>query len=115
MTIAYPSPGTLNKYGLTLDDFKRIIEAQGGVCPICQKVPNPSKRDGKIRWVIDHQHVKGWKNMPPEKRRLYVRGVCCWYDNRYFLSKGITPEKARNMIEYLTRFIQRLETMKGQG
>lgn len=113
MTIAYPSPGTLHKYGLTLEDFKRILEAQGGVCPICGLTPKPSKRDGKIRWVIDHQHVKGWKNMPPEKRRKYVRGVCCWYDNRYFLSKGITAEKARNVIDYLTNFLQRLETMKG--
>jgi len=109
MAIAYPSPGTLNKYGLTLDDFKRILEKQGGVCPICNKVPNPSKRDGKIRWVIDHYHVKGWKKMPPEKRKLYVRGICCWYCNRWYTAKGITIEKAQNIVMYLNRFAEQHE------
>ena len=109
MTIAYPSPGTLHKYGLTLDDFKRILEAQGGICPICGKVPNPSKRDGKIRWVVDHYHRRGWKQLPPEKRKQFVRGICCWFCNKYYLGKAITVEKSKNVTAYLERFENKLE------
>lgn len=102
--ISYPSAGTLNKYGLTQDDFRHILESQNGVCPICRHIPKPSKRDGKIRWVIDHYHVKGWKNMPPEKRKMFVRGITCWFCNRYYLGKSITIEKSKNVTAYLERF-----------
>lgn len=102
-----PSIRTLDKYGLTKEDFLEILESQGGECPICHKVPTPSKRDGKIRFVIDHYHAKGYAKLPPEKRKAYVRGLVCWYDNRYFLSKGITAEKAKNIITYLKEFERR--------
>ena len=99
-----PTEKTLEKYGLTERDFLEMLAAQDYKCPICGKTPNPSKRDGKIRFVVDHHHAKGWKKMPPERRKQYVRGLLCWYDNRYFLSKGITREKARAVGEYLANF-----------
>ena len=102
-----PLPKTLEKYGLTEKDFLAILDSQGNVCPICGRVPNPSKRDGKIRFVIDHYHAKRYAKLPPKKRQAYVRGLVCWYDNRYFLSKGITAEKARNIITYLEEFERR--------
>jgi hypothetical protein len=98
-----PTKATLKKYGMDEVDFIYLLEYQDYKCPICKKTPNPSK-DGKVRFVVDHYHAKGWKKMPPEERKRYVRGLLCWYDNRYFLSKGITPEKARSMVEYLMRF-----------
>lgn len=104
---AIPLPKTLAKYGLTEKDFLAILESQNGICPICHKIPNPSKRDGKIRFVIDHYHAKGYAKLPPEKRKAYVRGLVCWYDNRYFLSKGITAEKAKNITTYLEEFERR--------
>jgi hypothetical protein len=97
-----PTAGTLNKYGLTADDFIRIIESQNGVCPICEKTPSTG------RWNIDHQHVKGWKKMPPEKRKLYVRGIVCWFCNRYYMSKAINPSKAENIKAYLEAFNKRI-------
>jgi len=102
-----PTKKTLDKYGLTADDFVYMLEYQDYKCPICKKTPNPSK-DGKIRFVVDHFHAKGWKKMPPEERKKYVRGLLCWYDNRYFLSKGITPEKAQALFEYLRRFDEKI-------
>lgn len=108
MSIAYPTLGTLNKYGLTLEDFKYILESQNGVCPICGNTPKPSKRDGKIRWVIDHYHCRGWKKMPPEKRKLYVRGITCWFCNKYYLGRSITAEKSMNVTAYLKRFEERI-------
>jgi hypothetical protein len=94
----YPTQKTLDKYGLTRLDQKMILEAQGGVCPICEKVPTTG------RWVIDHHHVKGWKDMPPEKRKLYVRGITCWFCNRNYLAKAITPRKAENIKRYLENY-----------
>lgn len=99
--IDYPTDRTLEKYGLTREDFYSILERQGFVCPICGMVPTPSKTTGKRRWVIEHVHVRGWKDMPPEKKRTYIRGITCWRDNYFFLSKGITAELAANIITYL--------------
>lgn len=104
---AIPLPKTLAKYGLTEKDFLAILESQNGLCPICGRVPNPSKRDGKIRFVIDHHHAKGFSKMSPENRKKQVRGLTCWTCNRYFLYRGITKEKAKNIIVYLEDFERR--------
>lgn len=90
-----PSKATLKKYGLSLEEWQAILDKQGGVCPICKKVPTTG------RWVTDHFHVKGWKNLPPEKRKQYVRGVLCWTDNNRILTRGVTIEKLERAAEYL--------------
>lgn len=94
----YPTQQTLDKYGLSRSEFKTIIKAQGGTCPICEKIPSTG------RWVIDHQHVKGWKNLPPDERKKFVRGVTCWFCNRNYLAKAITPRKAENIKRYLETY-----------
>lgn len=97
----YPTQATLNKYGLTREEMRRILERQGYICPICEKTPTTG------RWVIDHEHVKGWKKMPSEKRKLYVRGVTCWFCNRNYLAKAMNKRKAKNIIEYLEAYALR--------
>lgn len=91
----YPTQNTLNKYGLTRPEFNIRLNLQGGTCAICKKIPTTG------RWYIDHEHVKNWKNMPPEKRKLYVRGILCYFCNRFYMAKAMTKEKAENIIEYL--------------
>ena len=93
-----PTKVTLKKYGLSEEEWQAILDSQGGVCPICGKAPSTG------RWVIDHYHVKGWKNMPPELRKLYVRGILCWFCNHSYVGRGITIQKAENMVSYLKRF-----------
>jgi hypothetical protein len=42
-------------YGITIEDYSRMFENQGGVCAIC-------KRPGDGRWsqlCVDHDHVTG--------------------------------------------------------
>ena len=95
--IIFPTEKTLEKYGLTAEDYQAMYEAQNGLCPICGKPP-------KKTFYVDHQHVKGWKNLPPEKRKLYVRGLLCYFCNRFYLAKAITPEKAQNIIKYLSDY-----------
>lgn len=93
-----PTKITLNKYGLSVTEWEAILEAQGGRCAICKKVPSTG------RFVTDHEHVRGWKAMPPEKRKLYVRGITCWWCNETLLARGVTVEKARNLVDYLHRY-----------
>lgn len=94
-TKEYPTDETLEKYGLSRLDFRMLLEVQNGVCPVCQKVPTTG------RWYIDHEHVKGWKKLPAEKRKLYVRGILCYFCNRFYLAKAMTTAKAENIIKYL--------------
>jgi hypothetical protein len=90
-----PSLPTLKRYGLSLEDWTKIAEAQNKACFVCEKVPT------KGRLCIDHEHVKGWKKMPPDQRKLYVRGLLCWVCNHYYLGRGITIPKAANVVRYL--------------
>lgn len=95
-----PTKATLQKYGLTLDDWKELYNLQGGLCPICER---PLEK----RTCVDHAHVKGWKKMDPEKRKLYVRGLLHWFCNHYYVGRSITVQKSRNVTSYLERFEKR--------
>lgn len=96
--IITPSKATLKKYGLSEADWRSILDAQGSVCFVCKREPS------KGRLCIDHEHVKGWKKMPPESRKLYVRGLLCWVCNHYYLGRGITLDKAHNVVKYLAEY-----------
>ena len=99
--IRMPSKTTLKKYGLTGQDYLLILKEQKYCCPICG---NPLTK----RTNIDHFHVRNWKKLPDEERKKYVRGVCCFFCNKYYLGKAITVKKAQNVVTYLERFERRL-------
>lgn len=99
--VVLPASTTTARYGWTLVDWLSMLESQGWVCPICGRAP----RTGK--YVTDHEHVRGWKNMPDEERALYIRGLTCWVDNRYLLARGISVQVALNVADYLQRFEDR--------
>jgi hypothetical protein len=96
--VKIPTQNTLKKYGLTEVEWLAILDSQGGVCPICQKVPMTG------RLVTDHLHIKGWKKMPPEMRKKYVRGLLCHFDNHYTLARSVTVDKAKRLVQYLENF-----------
>lgn len=100
MTPRTPTLATLNKYGLSEGDFFMLLAYQGGVCAICGKVPNG-------HWCIDHEHRKGWKKLPPGQRAACVRGILCWFCNHYYVGRGITIERAKNVVEYLQNYADR--------
>jgi hypothetical protein len=63
-----PSEKTLKKYGLSAGEWLDILELQGGVCAVCKKAPKSG------RYHIDHDHVRGWKDLPDEKRNSTSAG-----------------------------------------
>ena len=67
-------------YGLTPEDVAHMWEKQAGRCPLCF-VPLETKV-----WVIEHEHVKGFKKMPPEQKAQYFRGLLDGWCNHRVLS-----------------------------
>lgn len=107
--IRVPSKATLKKYGLSLKEWRSIVQRQGGRCGACGRVP------GSGRLVIDHEHVRGYRKLPPEKRRLYVRGLLDWTCNHYRLGKGATVDNLRGSAEYLERYYLRKRQAERAG
>lgn len=97
-----PKPATLKRYGLTLEEWEAILERQGGLCAICETLP----KSGRLH--IEHQHVKGWKKMPPNERKKWVRGLACFRCNTEYLGRSITVARARNVVSYLEAFDDKL-------
>lgn len=77
-----------NRYGMTLDEYDAMLEAQGDTCPICQRQfnPDPKKRDK----VIDHDHETG-----------KARGIVCAKCNAILGRTSRDVEILRRAIAYL--------------
>lgn len=100
-----PSKPTLDRYGLTLAEWLAYIPDDR--CPVCGNHP-PSGR-----FVTDHEHVKGWKDMPKAERRKYVRGVVCTVCNHFILTRYGTPAKHRGAADYLEAYERRKREQHG--
>ena len=98
-----PSQKTLDKYGLSSDEWVEIFKSQGEVCKICKK----ESKTGQ--YVTDHAHVKNYKKLHPEERKKYVRGILCWWDNKQIVGRGVTIEKLQNAITYLLEFEKKIK------
>lgn len=51
------------RYRLTVEDYDRLAESQGGVCAICRRVPPTSRL---LKFSVDHDHATG-----------EIRGLLC--------------------------------------
>lgn len=80
-----------------------MAEAQRWACAICGKNPKTG------RLVIDHEHRKGFKSMPPEERKKCVRGLLCWWDNAQTVGRGASPQRLRRGADYLEEYARRRE------
>lgn len=81
-----------HKYGITFDDYVRMLEEQGGVCMICDKINNRiNYKTGKPeRLVVDHDHVT-----------KQVRGLLC---HRCNLAVGMHETIGPSIDSYLAKF-----------
>lgn len=83
-------------YGITYQDW---LEMSKNGCWMC------GKTDGRLN--VDHIHVPGFKKMPPEEKKKYVRGCLCFMDNT--MLSGVEKRKdarkhLNNMIRYFSVF-----------
>ena len=97
--IKAPSQRALDNYGLTADEWLALLKEQDWKCPICEKTER--------LWNTDHDHAPGWKKMPPEERKTYVRGVLCWYCNHRRVDSRMTAAEAFRIARYLERYEKR--------
>ena len=74
-----------HKYGLTLDEYRRMVEAQDGRCAICRAPPPCGKR-----LYVDHCHESG-----------RVRGLLCNNCNRGLGCFKDSPEFLLAAKDYL--------------
>jgi len=95
-----PAAGTLDKYGFSSDDFWALWKAQGEACGVCHEDVHP-------RYVIDHEHVAGWKNMEPDRRKLYVRGIVGIAENHWLLTRYMNAARAKLVASYLVKYEKR--------
>lgn len=72
------------KYGITLEDFNRMVENQGGVCKICKGPFQP-------RAEVDHSHHTGT-----------VRGILCSSCNSRVRDVERGAAGRRHQVDYNT-------------
>lgn len=75
-------------YGLTLEEFNRIVEFQGGRCPVTGRELFPE--NGKQMIHVDHDHTTG-----------YVRGVVTAYANTRLIGRLRDWKTAQRLADYL--------------
>ena len=73
-----------NKYGITPDDYKAMLDDQNGVCWICKKFDNKALS-------VDHDH-----------ETAKVRGLLCRKCNRALGLFEDDAERLKNAVLYLT-------------
>ena len=75
-------------YNITIAQYDKMLELQGGKCFICSKQPKEGKR-----LHIDHDHKSG-----------RARGLLCWFCNKRVLGKGLDNAALHRMAAiYLER------------
>jgi hypothetical protein len=78
------------RFGITLHDYERLLQEQGGVCAICRRAPADNTKQRAL--AVDHCHQTGT-----------IRGLLCGPCN---LALGLFQDKAEFLVmaaEYLDR------------
>jgi hypothetical protein len=77
-----------SRYGITIEDYDRILISQDGRCAICLRPPLPDRR-----LDVDHDHESG-----------VVRGLLCPQCNRGLGHLGdVAPANLRRAADYIER------------
>jgi hypothetical protein len=75
-----------HEYGISLDEYDKMVENQEGVCAICKKPPI-----GR-RLAVDHDHVTG-----------KIRGLLCHNCNVSLGLLGEDSEAIKRLLDYLEK------------
>jgi hypothetical protein len=75
------------EYGITLEEYNKVLAYQKGVCAICKRPPKEHKR-----LAVEHRHDTG---------RIF--GLCCWHCNRAIAAFKDNVEWMRNAVKYFNK------------
>lgn len=80
------------KYGITLEEFEKLLERQGGKCACCGVTKNNTTGSSRNGWnfAVDHCHETN-----------KIRGLLCNQCNRGIGMLGDTPEALLRAYNYL--------------
>jgi len=76
----------LRTWGLTEEEYLKILKKQGGKCFICQKDADVFKK----RLAVDHDHVT-----------MEIRGLLCTHCNRTIIGRNRNPDILYRAFQYL--------------
>lgn len=82
----------LCRFGLTLEDYDRMLVAQMGVCAICGQPENSSQRKNLS---VDHCHKTG-----------KIRGLLCGACNLAVGNVKESPEIGRKLVSYIEKHLK---------
>lgn len=81
------------RYGMTIDDYDKMLMEQEGKCACCQTTSPHKLNDKYLRFLVDHCHKTG-----------QVRGLLCHHCNLMLGLAKDEPETLSNASRYLERF-----------
>lgn len=84
-------------YGITKDEYDTMRYACGFQCQICKK--HEDVLGYELR--VDHRHVVGYKEMEPEEKSKYIRGLLCDFCNLGVSYFDDSPERLKIAVEYI--------------
>ena len=76
----------MRKFGMTIEEYDAMLEAQGGGCFICGRPPRED-----ISLHVDHDHLTG-----------KVRGILCFRCNNALADFGEDPDILRKAASYVS-------------
>jgi hypothetical protein len=88
--------GRLKRYGLTVEAYRQLVDAQAGLCAICRRQPTGRGQAGILH--VDHDHVTG-----------KIRALLCTRCNTALGLLLDDPTIVQEAVEYLKRFALRQE------
>ena len=62
------------KFGLNEEEYLEYFKKQNNKCAMC-KVKNIHPFTQHTH--VDHKHIEGYKDLPQEEKKKYIRGVLC--------------------------------------
>ena len=87
-------------YGYTPEMWYALFETQNRCCALFDSCGSTTP-GWAGDWHMDHEHVDGFEEMPPEEKRKYVRGILCHHCNLMLGHAGDSPKRLQAGAKYL--------------
>ena len=79
----------LKQYGLTPDQYDKMLAEQGGVCASCHQEETHRNQYGVVSLAVDHDHTSG-----------VTRGLLCGRCNRALGLLGDSAQRIQELLRY---------------